>query len=350
MAEESHYDIRSVQDILGKKGEAIVLGQLNMYGMDKVEVSIERLKAFEPEEGYMLAFSGGKDSCVIKALADMAGVKYDAHYVVTSVDPPELVQFIKKFHPDVIMDIPRYPDNYKNEKLRGKQITMWNLIPEEKMPPTRIARYCCKKLKEPHGEGRFVITGVRHSESVKRSKRGGLELAEKKSHRLVNYDPDDPTEEMFYHCQVYARKMLNPIIDWTEEDVWEFIHEHDIPYCELYDQGYKRLGCIGCPMGTVKMRERQLERYPKYKKAYIRAFDRMLAEREKKQSSGWGHEFNKGEDLFDAWRNAPSGMPFKSKSDDLVPASIEVHDKKITAVPKWDENSTGEEVMNWWIK
>lgn len=74
-----------------------MIHQMNIYGKDKVEVAIERLRAFEPLEGYHLAFSGGKDSVVIKALADMAGVKYDAHYSVSSVDPPELVQFVKKF-------------------------------------------------------------------------------------------------------------------------------------------------------------------------------------------------------------------------------------------------------------
>ena len=150
--------------------------QLNIYGRDKVQVAIDRFKTFESmagENGYYLAFSGGKDSSVIKALADMSGVKYEAHYTHTSVDPPELVRFIKENHPDVIVDIPRYPKNYKNPRLAGKQITMWNLIPEKKMPPTRIARYCCQELKESKGEGRFVVTGVRWAESVKRSMRGG---------------------------------------------------------------------------------------------------------------------------------------------------------------------------------
>lgn len=150
--------------------------QLNIYGKDKVQVAIDRFKTFEPmagEDGYYLAFSGGKDSSVIKAIADMSGVKYEAHYTHTSVDPPELVRFIKENHPDVMVDMPRYPDDYKNPKLAGRQITMWNLIPEKKMPPTRITRYCCQELKESKGEGRFVVTGVRWAESVKRSKRGG---------------------------------------------------------------------------------------------------------------------------------------------------------------------------------
>lgn len=141
-----------------------MIHQLNMFGKDKVEVSIERIKTFEPPEGYFLAFSGGKDSVVIKALADMAGVKYDAHYSVTSVDPPELVKFVKSFK-DVSFDRPLDKD--------GHQKTMWNIIPPHKMPPTRIARYCCRELKEASGEGRFVMTGVRWAESVKRSHRGG---------------------------------------------------------------------------------------------------------------------------------------------------------------------------------
>lgn len=150
--------------------------QLNVYGKDKVETAIERFKTFEAmagDDGYYLAFSGGKDSSVIKALAEMSGVKFESHYTLTSVDHPELVRFIKEKHPDVIIDIPKYPDNYKNPKLAGKQITMWNLIPEKKMPPTRIARYCCAELKESRGEGRFVVTGVRKAESAKRSLRGG---------------------------------------------------------------------------------------------------------------------------------------------------------------------------------
>lgn len=250
--------------------------QLNIYGQTLLEVSIERIKAFEPKDGYYLAFSGGKDSVVIKALADMAGVKYDAHYNVTSVDPPDLVQFIKREYPDVIFDKRYYPDDHKDERLRGKQITMWNLIPIQSMPPTRIARYCCEYLKETSGHDRFVMTGVRKAESSARKLRGGLELAEKKSHRMRVFDPDEPTEEMMYHCQTYARKVLNPIIDWTDDEVWEFIREYDIPYCSLYDEGFKRLGCIGCPMGRKKRQVKQFERYPKYRQLYLKAFDRML--------------------------------------------------------------------------
>lgn len=133
---------------------------------EKVAKSIERLKAFEPAEGYYLAFSGGKDSVVCKHLMEMAGVKYDATYRVTSVDPPELVRFIKEVHPDVVREVPR--------DANGKPITMWNLIPAKMFPPTRVARYCCKYLKESGGDGRMTVTGVRWAESTNRKANQGL--------------------------------------------------------------------------------------------------------------------------------------------------------------------------------
>lgn len=264
--------------------------QLNFDGMTLLGMSIERLKAFEPKEGYYLAFSGGKDSVVIKALADMAGVKYDAHYSLTTVDPPELVRFIKEKHPDVEIDIPRDKD--------GNRVTMWNLIPKKRMPPTRLVRYCCAELKERGGDGRLCVTGVRWAESLNRKNNQGVmtvydgedmkELRENESFISTNrggvvlVNDNVPNREWMERCYQRNKTVINPIIDWTDEEVWEFIHEFNIPYCELYDQGYKRLGCIGCPLGGGKNMKRQLERYPKYRRAYIRAFDKMCEEIDKR--------------------------------------------------------------------
>lgn len=231
--------------------------QLNIYGEDKVQHAIERLKAFEPPEGYFLAFSGGKDSVVIKALAEMSGVKFDAHYHHTSVDPPELIQFIKKYHPDVSIDFPRDKE--------GKRITMWNLIPKETYPPTRIARYCCKHLKETQSDGRFTITGVRWAESPNRRKnQGEITISKGKDMKalknnsnftetpkggVVLNNDNDESRDWIEQCYQRNKTVLNPIIEWTDAEVWEFIKDYKVPYCDLYDQGFKRLGCIGCPMG-----------------------------------------------------------------------------------------------------
>lgn len=265
-----------------------MLGQLNMEGKDKVQTAIDRLKRFEPEEGYYLAFSGGKDSVTIKALADMAGVKYDAHYSVTSIDPPELVQFVKTF-PDVTFDFPRYKD--------GSIVTMWNLIPRQKMPPTRIVRYCCDHFKEQNGEGRFKVMGVRWSESSKRQQnRGGLELAKRKSHRAQKFDPDDDALKAIVDGN--AVRNLNPIIDWTEWDVWEFINSNGVRYCSLYDEGFKRLGCIGCPLGGAKSQCREFDRWAKYRENYIKAFERLIDVR---KENGMDTEWETGEEVLRWW-------------------------------------------------
>lgn len=272
---------------------------------EKVKKSIERLRLYVPEEGYYLAFSGGKDSVVTKAIADMAGVKYSARYRVTTVDPPELVRFIKEQYPDVIREIPHYKEDYKNPKLRGKPISMWNLIPEKMMPPTRIARYCCEKLKEDGGDGGVAVTGVRWAESINRKKNQGAVVIKGDYRREVDedqqslFDDDDELDievnarhgsliltndnednrRLVEHCIRRHKITVNPIIEWTDEDVWEFIRAEGIPYCSLYDEGYKRLGCIGCPMASTETRLRDFKRWPKYEMAYLKAFRRMLDRR-----------------------------------------------------------------------
>ena len=273
-----------------------MIDQLNIYGMTKLEVSIERIKQIEPRGGsWYLAFSGGKDSVVIKALCDMAGVKYDAHYRITSVDPPELVRFIKDHHPDVSLDFPRDKD--------GKVITMWNLIPKNNIPPMRQRRYCCKYLKEDGGEGRDKITGVRWAESNRRKQnRSGIEIRTNggkwTNAQRDKLDPDNMDEDMVRFCMQSKGFILNPIIDWTTDEVWEFIHRYNIPYCELYDQGFARLGCIGCPMSGKKGMEKQFSRYPKYKENYIKTFNRMIKEMDKK---GKSHTWKNGEECYARW-------------------------------------------------
>lgn len=145
---------------------AAMLFQTDLWGKTKLERTIEKIKMFEPDDGYYLAFSGGKDSQCIYHLAKMAGVKFDAHYTVTSVDPPELVRFIMDNYPDVKREHPTGKD--------GKPLTMWSLIESQVMPPTRMARYCCEKLKESNGQGRVTMTGVRWAESHNRRENQGL--------------------------------------------------------------------------------------------------------------------------------------------------------------------------------
>ena len=228
---------------------------------NKVEVAIQRLRSFEPPEGYYLAFSGGKDSVTLLALAQMAGVKFDAHYSITSVDPPELVQFIKRQHPEVARD---YPGT-----------TMWKSIVKHGMPPTRIARFCCNELKEGCGSGRFVLTGIRAQESNARKHR-----------KMVDVCLRDG-----------SKRYLHPFIDWTSQDVWEFIRAEGIAYCSLYDEGFTRLGCIMCPMQRGKRRMVDAERWPHYYGMYLRTFGKMLSERKSPPKLNW----QTAQDVMDWW-------------------------------------------------
>ena len=240
---------------------------------DKAEIAVKRLKYFEPPEGYYLAFSGGKDSVVIYDLAVKAGVKFDPHYSVTGVDPPELVKFIRQQYPDV--------------KRHRPEMTMWQLIVENGMPPTRLARYCCRVLKETGGAGRLVVTGIRAAESNKRAGR-----------RMVEGCLKDK-----------SRRFLHPIIDWDDSDVWQYIRENNIPYCSLYDEGFKRLGCIMCPIQGTKGMLRDAERWPRYYKLYLMAFSKMLEYR-KKNGKEFKSNWQTAEDVMYWWiYNPPKGNP-----------------------------------------
>lgn len=289
-----------------------MIGQLQITSdgriADKVEMAIRRLKAFEPEEGYYVAFSGGKDSQCIYHLCKMAGVKFDAHYNVTSVDPPEVVRFIRKNYPDVQFDHPRDKD--------GKIVTMWTLIPRKRMPPTRLARYCCEWFKESGGKGRLTVTGVRWAESANRAQthdtinffgkpirtkkyadENGVEYRVNKHGSIVLNDDNDEARRMVEHCYRTRKTLVNPIVDWTDEDVWEFLNGNGIEHCCLYDKGQKRIGCIGCPMANAR---EQFKQYPAYRKMYVHAFDRMI-EKNKKDGIAMQENWTDGESVMRWW-------------------------------------------------
>ncbi len=231
--------------------------------IDKIKIAIDRLKAHEPDKGYFLAFSGGKDSVVIEHLARQSRVKYDAHYHLTTVDPPELVKFIKKQYPSVVIDKP--------EK------TMLELIVENRFVPMRQQRWCCRFLKEGYGEGRVVVTGIRWAESPRR----------KNKRRLVE------------NCQYGKdRLLINPIIDWSDNEVWEYIRKYNLKYCHLYDEGFSRLGCVLCPMKTAKQKRLEIKRWPRIAEAYKRAIARAMQERERDNKKC---DFKNEEDLFNWW-------------------------------------------------
>jgi len=239
---------------------------------DRAKIAIARLQEFEPPEGYYLAFSGGKDSIVIYDLAVKSGVKFDAHYSNTTVDPPELVQFIKSEYPNV--------------EIHRPAISMWQAIVKHTSPPLRTQRYCCGYLKETGGNGRRVVTGIRWAESNKRAGRRMIEDCNKKSSN---------------------KTFLHPIIDWSSDDVWDYIHQNNMKYSCLYDEGYKRIGCIMCPMQGTKGMLKDAERWPKYYNAYLLAYEKMLKRRDE---LGKETIWRDAQQVLDWWiYNPPKGDP-----------------------------------------
>ena len=284
--------------------------------IEKEKIAIERLETFEPEtEPYYLCYSGGKDSDVIRILAHLAGVKHEIHHNLTSVDAPETIHYVKSI-PDVIIDVPHDKD--------GNRISMWSLIVKKGFPPTRLMRYCCSELKEQGGKGQMKITGVRSAESLKRAKNAGMikiigkpktvqKMAEtfgvdyevSQAGGLVMNMDNDENRRFVEQCYRTTITMINPILDWTDNDVWEFLKHYGCEANPLYKCGKRRVGCIGCPMQSSKRRIEEFERYPKYKNLYIKTFDRMLKAHSNKE---YRYDWKSGIDVFDWWTGSDSNQ------------------------------------------
>lgn len=287
--------------------------------LSKEKRAIQYLQAFEPEtEPYYLCYSGGKDSDVIRILASLAGVKHDIINKHTTADAPETVRYIRTI-PNVII---LYPEK-----------TMWQLIVEKMMPPTRKVRYCCSELKEEGGKGRVKITGVRKAESSSRAANSGVvqiigkpKTVEKAAIKQgVEYDitpkggivlnVDNTESRQFVEwCYRTTSTMVNPIVDWLDSDVWEFLRYYGCKSNPLYYEGFCRVGCVGCPLGGSCNMKNEFARYPKYKENYIRAFDRMLIRRaDRCLPTVW----KSGEECFTWWiGDDPNQISFDEYDED----------------------------------
>lgn len=206
----------------------------------KVDFAIKLLQSIPNEEPIEVSYSGGKDSDVILELAKMAGINYRAIYKNTTIDPPGTIKHCKS----------------NGVEIFAPTIKFFDLV-KKKGCPTMRARFCCEFLKEYKVCDR-AIQGIRRSESTKRAK---------------NYHEPEI-------CRVYGHKngkcrVYLPILEWTDDDVAEFITERGIKCHPLYydEQGNfhveRRLGCIGCPLRSDKGKADYLK-YPKMLKRLIK--------------------------------------------------------------------------------
>lgn len=275
--------------------------------MDLEQKAIQRIKTASEMSLHhygkplICTYSGGKDSDVMLELFKRSGVPFEVLNNHTTADAPQTVWHIrkvfKKCEDDGIECKIEYP--YVN----GEFMSMWKLIPCKLMPPTRKVRYCCEILKERGGGNRFVATGVRWDESTARNSRGEYERIGHTKNEAVNFstimlmNDNDAKRRMNEFCMKNHKMVVNPIIDWKHSDIWEFINSEKIETCKLYQCGYDRVGCIGCPMAG-KRRYKEFADFPKYRELYIRTFDRMIEERKRRKLSC---QWECGEEVFFWW-------------------------------------------------
>lgn len=254
----------------------------------KLEHSVELLRKaerialmYDSDDGYYLAFSGGKDSQALYHVAQLAGVKFKGRMSLTSVDPPHVIRFVKKHYPDVELIKPK--------------MSMFAKAVERGVLPTMNVRWCCADFKESAGAGKVTLIGVRAAESTRRAKRHEVEVSSRKfsgdldgfdawskeqiekkmskTKRKINEDEFSVKTDNEVRCINGKDSILiSPIFKWTEADVWYFLNEIvNVPHCELYDMGYSRIGCILCPMASKKSKQRDIKMFPHVKRGWIKA-------------------------------------------------------------------------------
>ena len=200
---------------------------------------------------------------------------------LTSVDPPEVIRFVKKCYPDV-------------ELVKPKE-SIYSIAIRRKILPTMRVRWCCAEFKESAGAGKVTLIGIRHEESSRRAKRNEVEISSRKFSGTLDGLEEYRQEQKAKKARKKSQKdgvnimnadreqtlgcihgkeslLISPIIHWTERDVWEFLNQVvQVAHCKLYDEGWKRLGCICCPMSSAKHKRMEELRWPHVKKNWIKA-------------------------------------------------------------------------------
>ena len=245
--------------------------------MDKEQTAMERLRLASDmslrlyHRPLLLTDSGGKDSAVICKLAENAGIPFEIVHSHTTADAPETVYHVRK--------------RAKEYELKGVSYTIH--YPAYKGEPTR-----------------------------RKNTRGSLEIihTDRKKTMLLNNDNDED-RRLFETCTLKGKRVCNPIIDWQESDVWDYLTEQHVECNPLYCEGWHRVGCVGCPIAG-KARYREFAQYPKYRQMYINAFDRMIAERQRrgKMDGSWRMDTT-GVDVFHWWME-----------DGVLPGQLDIED------------------------
>ena len=261
------------------------------YSIDLIRKSEKMALRLDPENGFYNTFSGGKDSQVLYHLVKLSGVKAKTHMNLTSIDPPEVIRFVREQYPDVEMIKPK--------------MSIYDMAKKKQILPTMRIRWCCAEYKESGGAGKVTLIGIRREESVRRAKRGEISTEIKGKRAEETFDQWSEHEEQMVTCVGGKDKILvSPIIYWTEQDVWEFLNRNGIPHCKLYDEGYTRIGCICCPMAKYRTKLHDIKKYPHVKRIWLKTIQWLI-------DNGYvDHNFTDAETGFRWWISGKSVEKF----------------------------------------
>lgn len=230
----------------------------------------------------VVQYSGGKDSDVILQLAKESGVPFRVTHNLTTADPPDNVYYIRRVFAAL-------REEGIEAKINVPKRSLWRIMRETLVIPSRVMRVCCRELKERKmADAPYIVTGVRWAESAGRRAKSGIAMVHtERAHTgeqaaaaagLLTTD-DASSRRLFEQCQMRGVRVLNPIIDWSDDDVWAYLHSRGIEGNPLYKEGWKRIGCVGCPLAGRRARELAFARYPKLYKAWRDAIAYVIERR-----------------------------------------------------------------------
>lgn len=256
------------------KVEKQELYRLQALSLDeKIAIAQKAIREFVEHfgvDGIYISFSGGKDSTVLIHLCRQLYPDLVGLYSDTGLEFPEIRDFVQTFD-NITIVTPKmhhremlkkcgypvvskeqaewiyrirsgtssgaiqkafYGLNLDGTPTRFKLSEQWKYLLNA---PFNIGSGCCKEMKlKPIAEyvkktGRVPIMGTTASESALRAQ------------KFMQYG--------FYNLEG-KKAQCTPMSIWTDDDVWEYIHRFNLPYCKIYDMGYDRTGCVFCMFGA----------------------------------------------------------------------------------------------------
>ena len=290
----------------------------------KIDTAYERFRwaAKEAERLFdmplVVQYSGGKDSDVILQLAKESGVPFRVTHNLTTADPPDNVYYIRRV-------FARLREEGIDAKINVPKRSLWRIMREMLVIPSRMMRVCCSELKERRmPDAPYIVTGVRWAESAGRRAKSGIAMV----HTASAPPPTSPrytggeqvaaaagplttddasSRRLFEQCQMRGVRVLNPIIDWSDDDVWSYLRSRGIEGNPLYKEGWTRIGCVGCPLAGRRARELAFARYPKLYKAWAESVAYVIARRKEMGNPMvfMGRPVESVDDVFGAWDGKP---------------------------------------------